>query len=72
MNVRFTALVSRSLWSEVRTAASNIVEDIASFSLTLYGALCDQGVNATVAQSMQGMAFFLSNTTTGDLRVECC
>ena len=62
-HVRFTVLVSRSLWSEVRTAASNIVEDIA---------LCDQGVNATVAQSMQVMAFFLSNTTTGDPRVGCC
>ena len=64
-HVRFTVLVSRSLWSEVRTAASNIVEDIASFALTLSGALCDQGVNATVAQSMQVMAFFLSDTTTG-------
>ena len=36
----------------------------ASFALTLSGALCDQGVNAT-AQSMQVMAFFLSDTTTG-------
>ena len=43
----------------------NIVEDIASFALTLSGALRDQGVNATVTQSMRVMAFFLSNTTTG-------
>ena len=43
-HVRLTVLVSRSLWSEVRTAVSNIVEDIASFALTLSGALCDQGV----------------------------
>ena len=47
---------------------SNIVEDIASLALTLSGALCDQGVNATVAQSMQVMAFFLSDTTKDDLR----
>ena len=60
------------LWSEVKTAASNIVEDIASFALTLSGALCVQGVNATVAQSMQVMALFLSKTTTADLRVGCC
>ena len=38
----------------------NIVEDIASFALTLSGALRDQGVNATVTQSMRVMAFFLS------------
>ena len=50
------------LWSEVRTA---IVEDIASFALTLSGALCDHSVNAIVAQSMHVMAFSLSNTTIG-------
>ena len=44
-HVRFTVLVHRSSWSEVRTAVSNIVEDIASFALTLSGALCDQGVH---------------------------
>ena len=30
-HVRFTVLVSHCLWSEVRKAASNIVEDFASF-----------------------------------------
>ena len=48
-------LGSRSLWSE----------DIASFALTLSGALCDQGVNATVVQFILVIAFFLFNTTTG-------
>ena len=43
----------------------NIVEDIASFALTLSGVLRDQGVNAIVTQSMRVMDFFLSNTTTG-------
>ena len=64
-HIRFTVLVFRSLWSEVRTAASTIVEDIASFALTLSCTLCDQSVNATVAQSMQVVALSLSDTTTG-------
>ena len=67
-HVRFTVLGSRSLWSEVRTAVSNIVEDITSFCSDTVCALCDQGVSATGAQSMQVMAFFLSDTTKDDLR----
>ena len=36
----FPVLVFRSLWSEVKTAALNIVEDMACFALTLSGELC--------------------------------